>query len=124
MYFETLKSPDELLCPVGTLLTLSEVAQITEHNASMIRREIMDADAFRITPGFAFKILESLDEAGRITPEDLAYAYSGGDDEEATPYPQGKHDAFPPPIDPMDPLENLLDERDEDENEGRGPRFR
>jgi hypothetical protein len=124
MYFETLKSPDQLLCPVGTVLTLGEVAQITEHNAAMIRREIANADAFRITPGFAFKILESLDDAGYITPEDLEYAHSGGDDEDATPYPEGEYEVFPPPIDPMDPLENLLDEHDEDENEGRGPHFR
>lgn len=80
MYFETLKSPDEVLCPIGAVLTLGEVAQLTEHNAAMIRRGISDADAFRITPGFAFKILESLDEAGRITPEDMAFAYSDDDD--------------------------------------------
>jgi hypothetical protein len=125
MYLETLKSPDELLCPVGTILTLGEVAQLTEHNAAMIRMAIADADAFRITPGFAFKVLETLDEAGRITPEDLAYAYS--DDDEAN-HNRGRDEpsshagmtgkGYPPPIGPLDPLENLLDECEDDEEEG------
>lgn len=132
MYFETLKSPDELLCPVGAILTLGEVAQLSEHNAAMIRRAIVNADAFRITPGFAFKVLESLDEAGRITPEDLAYAYSDDDSDETN---RTRDDTssragmagkgYPPPIGPLDPLENLLDEceREDDEEERGGSRF-
>lgn len=128
MYIETLKSPDELLCPVGTILTLGEVAQLTEHNAAMIRRAIVNADAFRITPGFAFKILETLDEAGRITPEDLAYAYSEDDEashhhDDPSPRPGISGKGYPPPIDPLDPLENLLDEREDDEDEGGISRF-
>lgn len=122
MYCETLKSPDELLCPVGTILTLGEVAQLTEHNAAMIRMAIANADAFRITPGFAFKVLETLDEAGRITPEDLAYAYSDEDeasrrgDRNDPSSPAGRMAyGFPPPIGPLDPLENLLDESEDDE---------
>ena len=122
MYFETLKSPDELLCPIGTVLSLGEVAQLTEHNAAMIRMAIADADAFRITPGFAFKVLETLDEAGCITPEDLAYAY--GDDDEAN-RPRGRDDdapsshagrtgnGYPPPIGPLDPLDESEDEEEE-----------
>ncbi|QIF03504.1 hypothetical protein [Roseimicrobium sp. ORNL1] len=130
MYFETLKSPEELLCPVGTILTLGEVAQLTEHNAAMIHMAIADADAFRITPGFAFKVLETLDEAGRITPEDLAYAYSDEDeshhnrDRDGPISPAGRMgQGFPPPIGPLDPLENLLEESEDDEEEGGGSRF-
>jgi hypothetical protein len=116
MYFETLKSPDEFLCPSGTVLTLGEVAQLTEHNAAMIRAAIADADAFRITPGFAFKVLETLDEAGCITPEDLAYAYS--DDDAPSSRAGMTGNGYPPPIGPMDPLENFLDESEDDEEEG------
>ncbi|QIF02873.1 hypothetical protein [Roseimicrobium sp. ORNL1] len=110
MYFETIRTPSSALCPFGLVLTVSEVAQLTEQNAAGIRACSVGADAVRFE-GFAFKVLNSLEEAGNVSREDMAFAFAG--EGGAHPYFEVEEVGYPPTVD----LEELLNECDDEESE-------